>query len=106
MKKALPWIFFGFALTAILVLFVLLLNGGSALDDARSEVKRLRLRSDLALMVVRKDWIGRDKASVVALSKTLERQSMIVGVEGDSFKIGDFIFKTRGGLVTEVHYMD
>lgn len=106
MSKALPWIFFGLALLAVLYLFVLLLNGGSALNDARSEVVRLRERSDLALSLVRKDWIGREAARVKVLSKEFERQGVIVGIEGDAFKIGDFIFETQDGLVTEVHYID
>jgi hypothetical protein len=87
-------------------LFVLLLNAGSALDDARSEVARLRERSDLALSVVRKDWLGKDAASVADLSRQLEQQGVIVGTEGDSFKIGDFIFETKGSLVTRVRYID
>lgn len=106
MIKALPWIFFGLALVAALYLFVLLLNGGVALDDARSEVVRLRARSDLALSIIRKDWIGKDATSIAELSKELERQGVIVGVEDSVFEIGDFIFETQGSLVTEVHYID
>ena len=106
MIKALPWIFFGLALVAALYLFVLLLNGGGALDDARSEVARLRKRSDLALAIVRKNWIGRDAASVNKLSKEFEQQGVIVGVENGVIEIGDFIFEVQGDLVTEVHYID
>ncbi len=106
MKKGLPWIFFCLALLAVIYLFVLLLNGGDALDDARSEVARLRERSDLALTIVRKDWIGREVASVNNLSNEFKRHGVIVGVEDGTFKIGDFLFETQRGLVTEVHYID
>jgi len=107
MIKALPWIFFGLASLTAIYLFVLLLNAGVALDDARSYSTHLRERSDLALSIVRKDWIGKDAASVTELSKELERQGVIVGPESNSaFGIGDFIFETKGGVVTEVRYID
>lgn len=106
MNKAFPWIFIFLALIAVIYLLVLLLNGGAALDDARSEVAHFRERSDLALSIVRKDWIGRGAASVNNLSNELKRQGVIVGVEDGTFKIGDFIFETQRGLVTKVHYID
>ncbi len=106
MSKVLPWILFGLALVAAMYLFVLLLNAGSALDDARSEVARLRERSDLALSLVRKDWLGKNAASVADLSRQLAQRGVIVGTEGDSFEIGDFIFETKGGVVTGVRYID
>ena len=106
MIKALPWTLFGLTLLASIYLSVLLLNGGIALDNARSEVTRLRERSDLALSIVRKDWLGKDATSIADLSKEFERQGVIVGVEGDVFEIGDLIFETTGGLVMEVRYID
>lgn len=106
MIKVIPWIFFGVALAAALYLFVLLLNAGVALDNARSQVTYLRERSDLALSIVRKNWIGKDATRVADLSKELERQGVIVGVEGNDFKVGDLIFETKGGVVTGVRYFD
>ncbi|WP_035217160.1 hypothetical protein [Desulfobulbus elongatus] len=106
MIRALPWIFFGLALLVVLYLSVLLLNGGAALNDARSEVERLRERSNIALSIVRKDWIGKDATSVNELSREFGRQGVIVGVEDGVFEIGDFIFETRDGLIMEVHYID
>lgn len=106
MIKVIPWIFFGVALAGALYLFVLLLNAGAALDNARSQVTYLRERSDLALSIVRKNWIGEDATRVADLSKELERQGVIVGVEGNDFKIGDLIFETKGGVVTGVRYFD
>jgi len=106
MIKALPWILFGLTFLASLYLLVLLLNGGVALDNARSEVTRLRERSNLALSIVRKDWLEKKAASLAELSIELERQGVIVGVEGDTLKVGDFIFETKGDVVTEVRYID
>ena len=107
MIKTLPWIFFGIALLGAIYLFVLLLNAGMELDNARSQTTYLRERSDLALTIVRKEWVGKDTASVIELSKELERQGVVVGPESSSaFGIGDFIFETKGGVVTEVRYID
>lgn len=106
MIKWVPWILLGLSLIAVFYLFLLLLNAGSALGDARSEVARLRERSDLALVVVHKDWLGKDAASVADLSRELGQKGLIVGTEGSSFKIGDFIFETKDGFVTGVHYID
>lgn len=64
MKKLIPWILFALSVTAALYLFVLLLNAGSALDDRTSSVARLRERGDLALAVIRRDWVGKDMASL------------------------------------------
>ena len=87
-------------------MFVLLLNAGVALDDARSQTMYLRERSDLAISIVRKDWIGKDTARVAELSKKLERQGVIVGVEGDVFEIGDFSFRTTDGVINDVRYIE
>jgi len=106
MNKKMPWIFSGLSLIAIFYLIVLLLNVGSASDDAWSEVKRLRERSNLALSIVRSDWLGKNKANVLNLSRDRKRQGVIVGVEGNNFKIGDFIFETNGDAVTNVKYID
>lgn len=104
--KRVPWILFGLSLIAVLYLFVLLLNAGSAVGDARSEVAHLRERSDLALTIVRKDWVGKEAARVTALSRELEQKGVIVKTEGSSFEIGDLIFETKGGLITGVRYLD
>ena len=106
MTKRLPWILLAVLFVAVLYLLALLLNAASALDDARSEVMRLRERSDLALAVVRRDWLGRDVASLTDLSRVLEKSGVIVGTEGASVEIGDFIFETKDGLVTVVRYID
>jgi hypothetical protein len=101
-----PWILFGLSLVAMLYLCVLLLNAGSALSDARSEVSRLRERSDLALAIIRKDWIGKNAAGIAGLSQDFEKQGVIVGSEGNSVNIGDLIIDIKDGAVTGVHYFD
>jgi hypothetical protein len=72
MKRSIPWSLFGVAFLAALLSFILLLNAGSMLGDARSEVDRLRERSALTLSIARKDWIGRN-ANVVSDLARAER---------------------------------
>jgi len=104
--KVLQWITLCLLLLSVPYFLVLLLDAGVALDDARSQVTYLRQRSDLALSIVRKDWIGKDAASIAKLSKELERQGVPVRVEEEAYEIGDVIFQSKGGLVTEVRYFD
>lgn len=88
MIKALPWTFFSIALLGAIYLFALLLDAGMELDNARSQTTYLQERSNLALTIVRKEWIGKDMASVVELSKELGRQGVIVDSEsGGTFGI-------------------
>lgn len=107
MIKALPWILFGLALVAALYAFALVLNAGGSLDDSRTETARLRERNNIALSIVRKEWVGKDAASVVDLSKELQRKGIMVKRTRDgAFEIGDLIFETKDGVVTQVHYFD
>ena len=106
MIKSLPWILSGLILMAVIYLFFLLLNSGTALDDSRSQTAYLRERSDLALSIIRKDWIGKGEKNVAELSEELERKGIIVGDDGNNFKVGDLIFKMQKGSVVEVHYID
>jgi hypothetical protein len=107
MIKALPWVLFCLALLAAIYLLVLLLDAGMALDNSRTQTSHLRQRSELALTIVRKEWVGKDATQVVDLSKELEQQGVIVGPESKSaFGIGDFIFETKDGVVTNVRYID
>lgn len=104
--KTLPWILFVLSLLAAIYLFVLLLNAGVALDNARSQTSFLRERSNLALLIVRKEWIGENVEHLVELYKEFERQGVVVGIEKNNFKIGDIIFETKNNVVTELHYID
>ena len=102
----LPWALFAAALTAALSLLVLLLNGGSALTDARSQTTHLRERSELALLVIRRDWIGRQANSVASLSKELEQKGTAVSARDGTLEMGDLVFEVRAGVVADVRYID
>jgi hypothetical protein len=105
--KALPWVLFALALVGAVGAFALLLNAGSALDNARSQTMHLRDRGDVALTIIRKQWIGREAADVAALVAEMDQQGVIAkaGTDG-SFEIGDLVFETKNGVVTQVRYFD
>lgn len=104
--KWLPWILFCSTLLAALYSFFLLLNGGAALDDARSEVGRLTERSNLALSIVEKEWIGKDSSKLLDLSQRLEKEGVIVKRKGSTHEIGDIVFETENNIVVGVRYLD
>ncbi|MEW6301752.1 MAG: hypothetical protein AB1671_29155 [Thermodesulfobacteriota bacterium] len=104
--KGLPWLLFGAAVLAALYVFTLLLNAGSMLDDSRSEASRLRDRSNLALEILRKDWVGRDVTAVASLSEELAQKGVIVGSEEGAVEVGDLVFVVKSGVITEVRYID
>ena len=106
MSKWIPWFLFCSAFIAAVYVFVLLLNAGSAMDDARSETERIRVRSDLALSIIRNDWLGKKETSVIALSNEMKRKGVIVGIENGLLEIGDLIFAIENGIVIDVHYID
>jgi len=106
MIKWLPWILFGATLVALVYSFVLLLNAGSELGDARSEAERLRARSDLALLIIRADWLGRSADDVVRLSEKASQEEVLTGVNRNLHEIGDLVFETRSGVVKDVRYID
>ncbi len=106
MIKWLPWILFCCSLLAAVYSFALLLNAGGALDDARSEVERLRERSDLALVILRKNWLGTEVTSLSTLSKDLRQQGVIVKNHEGVYEIGDIVFETKGGLIKDLRYFD
>lgn len=104
--KWLPWILFCSALLATLYSFFLLLNGGVALDNARSEVDRLKERSNLALSIVQEEWIGKNSSKLLDLSQRFEKEGVIVKRKGSTHEIGDIIFETENGIVVDVRYFD
>jgi hypothetical protein len=103
--KILPWVLFGLSCLVVGWLAIMLLNAGVALDNSRSQAIFLKDRSELALTIIRRDWTGVERSRVSKLSENLQREGAIVGVEGDSIKIGDFIFVTDKGLVKSVQYL-
>jgi len=95
------------ALGGVSYLFVLLLNAGSELDDARSQTTYLSERNALMLTVARKAWIGRDTDSVEALATELEREGVVVRrIENGSFELGDVVIEVKDGAVTQLRYFD
>ena len=106
MIKSAPWILAVLSLLIAIYLFILLLNAGKALDNSRTEVMRLSERSDLALSIIRKEWIGRGVPEVSKLQNEAENKGITTGVEKNTFELGDVIFETESGSVTEVRYID
>lgn len=105
MLKILPWILFGLSCIVNGCLAIMLLNAGFALDNSRSQAKFLQERIELALTIIRRDWISMNISGVSKLSENLQREGAIVGVKGDSIKIGDFVFVADKGLVKSVQYL-
>ena len=106
MIKWIPWVLFGCTFLAAAYSFILLLNAGAALDDARSEVERLRGRNDLALVILRKGWVGKETTDVSELSRVLQKQGVIVGNKDGVYEVGDIIFETGNGSVKDLRYFD
>ena len=105
MNKTIPWLAFSLASFFVLVLAYLLLNAGSALDDARAQTGWLAERSDLALRVVQHSWVGRDQSEAMTLVDALERDGQIKGTPSSTaVQIGDIVFEFSNGKVIEVHY--
>jgi hypothetical protein len=104
MRKALPWILFSLTLVMSLYFFVLLLNAGSAISDARSEESYHKKNRDFVLKILRKDWIGRSKSEVNDLANEFKDQGEIVKLSGDTFMVGGVVFETRDGIVKEVRF--
>jgi hypothetical protein len=107
MTRKLPWLLFCLSLIATTYLLILLFDAGLALDDSRTQSSHLRKRSELALMIARKDWIGRSSKSVEDLATELEQQGITAKRREDgSFEIGTVVFETRDGVVTQMRYFD
>ena len=107
MSRRVPWLLLGVSALVVLYLIWLLFNGGTELDDARSQVANLRGRSELALSILREDWIGKEASSVSTLSAECERRGVITSKSNDAtFQIGDLIFEVKGGVVVGVRYFD
>lgn len=89
--------------------FLLLLDSGTALDDARSEVARQRERSNQSISIIRSDWVGRPSHEVELLSKSMSDLGVLVGKDDEDVEIGEIgemIFELKQGAVTNVRYMD
>jgi len=54
--------------------------------------------------MLRDDWLGKDEASVISLSRKYEQQGIIIGKENNQYEIGELIFVIQNGVVVDVHY--
>lgn len=107
MTGKLPWLLFSLSTFAVIYLFFLLLDAGLALDNSRSQTSHLRERSELVLLIARKDWIGRAEKNVADLAAELERQGVTTKRRPDgSFVIGNLVVETKDGVVTQMQYVD
>ncbi|MGH8032194.1 MAG: hypothetical protein ACREO8_07490 [Luteimonas sp.] len=96
-----------FSLAANAYLFLKLLDSGIMLDNSRSEVERQRARSELSLAIINRNWVGQSSNTISAISKELaEETGAIVGTEGGGIEVGDLVFESKDGVITEVHYID
>ena len=86
--------------------FTLLLDDGMALNDARSEVERQRDRGDRALMIIKRDWVGRSLGDVLELSNELHDGGAIVKVYANYVEIDDLIFDVDRDIVVDLRYFD
>lgn len=87
-------------------LLVLLVDAGVVLDNARSEADLLWERRQLALEIIRRQWVGRPAAELDDLARDLAGGGVLVGREGDVREIGDFLFEVEEGVVTGVRDLD
>lgn len=94
------------SLAGNLYLGFLVLDAGIALNDSQSVVDQLWDRRQLALEIMRRDWIGRPASEVDALARELEAGGSIVGREGETREIGDFQFYVEDGIVVDVQDLD
>lgn len=94
------------SLGANLYLFLLLLDAGIQLDNARSVVDILWERRQLALELINREWVGRSVNELEELASELEEDGILVGHDKDGREIGDFMFSVEGGIVTEVRDLD
>lgn len=90
------------SVAANLYLGFLLLDAGIVLDNARSVADQLWDRREVALHIMRRDWIGRSADEVDDLAQELKREGVIVGVEGNVREIGEFLFYIDDGVVVDV----
>src|SRR5687768_5665413 len=103
------WVSWGVAALLVVVASyfgLLLLDAGVSLDNARSEVNRLRERSGFALELIRREWLGKSVATVESLSEEFRRKGVIVSVQAGTITIDDVIFDIEAGKVRSVRYID
>jgi hypothetical protein len=95
------------SLVANIYLLAKFFDAGIMVDNSRSEAKRQRERSEVSLALVNRAWIGKRSDEIADVSKELgDKFGLILGTEGDAIEVGDLVFETKDGVITEVHYID
>jgi hypothetical protein len=95
------------SLVANVYLIAKWLDAGIMLDNSQNEMSRQRARSELSLAIIKTAWIGKRSDAFSLLSKELEgKTGAIAGIEGDAIELGDLVFETKDGVITDVHYID
>lgn len=103
--------FFRFALIALLLIvaissFLLLINAGLELDNARSETSRQRDRSNISLLIINSYWKGKDQSELDKIIPIVQQPGMVIEKETELVQIGDLLFHLRNGKIYDVIYLD
>lgn len=101
-RSIVVWFALAISLVGNLWLFVLLVNAGAHVGDARSQVETLKERRTTALEILRYEWMGRSVSDLDTMKDDLAAQGVRVDVEGETREIGTFIFEVEEGVITEV----
>lgn len=102
--KYVPWLICVVSLGVAGWMALLLLDGGFALTDARSQVDYLEERSELALSFVRAQWIGRTRAELQPFTEAAQQRGVIVKDRPDVVEVGDMSFHIVDGRITHITY--
>lgn len=90
------------SLAGNLYLGFLLLDAGITLTYAESTSEQLWERRQLALEIMRRDWLGRSASEVDDFARELEKEGIMIGTDGEIREIGDFLFYVEDGVVVDV----
>ncbi|MDR0666353.1 MAG: hypothetical protein LBF71_02975, partial [Campylobacteraceae bacterium] len=70
----------------------LLINIGSATDNAYTETLRQIERNQVALLIIQSDWIGQDISKLNKLINKLDKETIIVNYNNNSIELHDIVF--------------
>jgi hypothetical protein len=93
------------SITANIYFVSLLVNAGSATDDARSETLRQIERNQIALLIIQNDWIGQDISKLNEFIDKLDKEN-IIKHNDVSIEIHDIIFTFSNNKIINVAYYD
>jgi hypothetical protein len=102
--KYIPWLICVVLLGLSGSFALMLLNGGSALTDARTQVDYLEERSVLALSFVRDHWVGRTRTELLQYVEAARKRGIIVKNQPDAVEVGDMTFHVTNDVITDITY--